>query len=72
MRYPRGMTDTTRPALVLAFLASVSALAALPRAAAQLVGPAVTAEHAALASKDFQYLTKHYLPKKLKEKDWLD
>src|SRR5712691_641451 len=26
----------------------------------------------ALASKDFQYLTKKYLPKKLKEKDWLD
>ena len=26
----------------------------------------------ALANKDFQYLTKHYLPKKLKEKDWLD
>ncbi len=26
----------------------------------------------ALANKDFQYLTKRYLPKKLKEKDWLD
>src|SRR5438105_1723345 len=26
----------------------------------------------ALASKDFQYLTKKYLPKKLKEKDWLE
>lgn len=26
----------------------------------------------ALANKDFQYLTKTYLPKKLKEKDWLD
>jgi DNA topoisomerase-6 subunit A len=26
----------------------------------------------ALANKDFQYLTKKYLPKKLKEKDWLD
>ena len=26
----------------------------------------------ALANKDFQYLTKQYLPKKLKEKDWLD
>ena len=26
----------------------------------------------ALANKDFQYLTKSYLPKKLKEKDWLD
>jgi len=25
-----------------------------------------------LANKDFQYLTKTYLPKKLKEKDWLD
>ena len=26
----------------------------------------------ALANKDFQYLTKSYLPRKLKEKDWLD
>jgi DNA topoisomerase-6 subunit A len=26
----------------------------------------------ALANKDFRYLTKTYLPKKLKEKDWLD
>jgi len=26
----------------------------------------------ALATKDFQYLTKRYLPRKLKEKDWLD
>src|SRR5919107_787294 len=26
----------------------------------------------ALANKDFQYLTKTYLPKKLKDKDWLD
>jgi DNA topoisomerase-6 subunit A len=26
----------------------------------------------ALANKDFQYLTKTYLPRKLKEKDWLD
>jgi DNA topoisomerase VI subunit A len=26
----------------------------------------------ALANKDFQYLTKKYLPKKLKDKDWLD
>jgi DNA topoisomerase-6 subunit A len=26
----------------------------------------------ALANKDFQYLTKRYLPRKLKEKDWLD
>ncbi len=25
-----------------------------------------------LANKDFQYLTKKYLPRKLKEKDWLD
>src|SRR3989475_2186375 len=25
-----------------------------------------------LANKDFQYLTKRYLPRKLKEKDWLD
>ncbi len=25
-----------------------------------------------LANKDFQYLTKNYLPRKLKEKDWLD
>ena len=23
-------------------------------------------------NKDFQYLTKSYLPRKLKEKDWLD
>jgi DNA topoisomerase-6 subunit A len=26
----------------------------------------------ALANKDFQYITKKYLPRKLKEKDWLD
>ena len=26
----------------------------------------------ALANKDFQYLTKQYLPRKLKDKDWLD
>jgi DNA topoisomerase-6 subunit A len=26
----------------------------------------------ALANKDFQYLTKKYLPRKLKEKDWID
>ena len=26
----------------------------------------------ALANKDFQYLTKEYLPKKLKDRDWLD
>ena len=26
----------------------------------------------ALANKDFQYLTKKYLPKKLKDQDWLD
>lgn len=26
----------------------------------------------ALANKDFQYLTKQYLPKKLKDRDWLD
>ena len=26
----------------------------------------------ALANKDFQYLTKRFLPRKLKEKDWLD
>jgi len=26
----------------------------------------------ALANKDFHYLTKTYLPKKLKDKDWLD
>ena len=26
----------------------------------------------ALANKDFRYLTTHYLPRKLKEKDWLD
>ena len=26
----------------------------------------------ALANKDFRYLTTHYLPKKLKDKDWLD
>ena len=26
----------------------------------------------ALANKDFQYLSKQYLPRKLKEKDWLD
>ena len=26
----------------------------------------------ALANKDFQYLTKQYLPRKLKDRDWLD
>jgi DNA topoisomerase VI subunit A len=26
----------------------------------------------ALANKDFRYLTKTYLPRKLKERDWLD
>lgn len=26
----------------------------------------------ALANKDFQFLTKSYLPRKLKEADWLD
>ena len=26
----------------------------------------------ALANKDFQYLTKKYLPKKLQDRDWLD
>ena len=26
----------------------------------------------ALANKDFQFLTKEYLPKKLKDRDWLD
>jgi DNA topoisomerase-6 subunit A len=26
----------------------------------------------ALANKDFQFLTKRYLPRKLKERDWLD
>jgi DNA topoisomerase VI subunit A len=26
----------------------------------------------ALANKDFRYLTKTYLPRKLKEEDWLD
>ncbi len=26
----------------------------------------------ALANKNFQYLTKTYLPRMLKEKDWLD
>jgi DNA topoisomerase VI subunit A len=26
----------------------------------------------ALANKDFRYLTKTYLPRKLKEQDWLD
>ena len=26
----------------------------------------------ALANKDFRFLTKTYLPRKLKEKDWLD
>ena len=25
-----------------------------------------------LANKDFQYITKKYLPRKLKKKDWLD
>ena len=26
----------------------------------------------ALANKNFQYLTTNYLPRKLKDKDWLD
>jgi len=31
-----------------------------------------SADPDALANKDFRYLTKTYLPRKLKEEDWLD
>ena len=38
----------------------------------RMVASGLKYELDALANKDFQYLTKKYLPRKLKEKDWLD
>ena len=38
----------------------------------RMIGSGLKYELDALANKDFQYLTKRYLPRKLKEKDWLD
>ena len=38
----------------------------------RMLGSGLKYELDALANKDFQYLTKKYLPRKLKEKDWLD
>jgi DNA topoisomerase-6 subunit A len=38
----------------------------------RMLGSGLKYELDALANKDFQYLTKQYLPRKLKEKDWLD
>jgi len=38
----------------------------------RMLGSGLKYELDALANKDFQYLTKKYLPKKLEEKDWLD
>src|SRR5215469_707830 len=38
----------------------------------RMLGTGLKYELDALANKDFQYLTKQYLPRKLKEKDWLD
>ena len=42
----------------------------LPEKAAELSG--LKYELDALANKDFRYLSKTYLPRKLKERDWLD
>ena len=44
---------------------------------AELMTPATLAalthgKRLALADKDFRYLTKTYLPRKLKQEDWLD
>ncbi len=38
----------------------------------QMLSSGLKYELDALANKDFRYLTTHYLPKKLKEEDWLD
>jgi DNA topoisomerase VI subunit A len=38
----------------------------------RMLGSGLKYELDALANKDFQFLTKKYLPRKLKEKDWLD
>ncbi len=38
----------------------------------QMLSMGLKYELDALANKDFQYLTKKYLPQKLKDKDWLD
>ena len=38
----------------------------------QMLSAGLKYELDALANKDFRYLTKTYLPRKLKEKDWLD
>ena len=39
-------------------------------ASQQMLSTGLEYELDALANKDFQYLTKTYLPRKLKEKDW--
>jgi len=39
---------------------------------AQVLNSYIEYELDALASKGFRYLTKTYLPRKLKEEDWLD
>ena len=38
----------------------------------RMLGSGLKYELDALANKDFRYLTKTYLPRKLKEEDWLD
>ena len=38
----------------------------------RMLAPGLKYELDALANKDFRYLTKTYLPRKLKEEDWLD
>jgi len=38
----------------------------------QMISSGLKYELDSLANKNFQYLTKEYLPRKLKEKDWLD
>ncbi len=38
----------------------------------RMLASGLTYELDALANKDFRYLTKTYLPRKLKEEDWLD
>jgi DNA topoisomerase-6 subunit A len=38
----------------------------------RMLGNGLKYELDALANKDFRYLTKTYLPRKLKEEDWLD
>ena len=38
----------------------------------RMMGSGLKYELDALANKDFRFLTKTYLPRKLKEEDWLD